>query len=168
MGEFGIINQASAGGIFQVRRYRVCLAAREIFLGDQRIKLSWRCFEAMELLVLARTEIVEREDFFRCLWPGITVDESSLSHCITQLRKQLGEPSEAGLIETVPRQGYRLSQAPEPIPAASVIPQPEAPTLVLATATPGGGVSSPTRAGRSARWRGRTAPRRPRRVPATQ
>src|SRR5207253_2513158 len=61
--------------------------------------------------------------------------------------------SEAGLIETVPRQGYRLSQAPEPIPAASVIPQPEAPTLVLATATPGGGVSSPTRAGRSARWR---------------
>jgi len=88
MRESGIKDQASDRvETFQVGRYRVSLAAREVFLGEQRIKLSWRCFEAMELLVEAKAEIVEREDFFRRLWPGITVDESNLNHCIAQLRK---------------------------------------------------------------------------------
>ena len=52
MRESGTKDQASDRvDTFQVGRYRVSLAAREVFLGEQRIKLSWRCFEAMELLV---------------------------------------------------------------------------------------------------------------------
>jgi DNA-binding response OmpR family regulator len=75
MKQFGTKNQSyDPGEIFRVGRYRISLAAREIFLGEERIKLSWRCFEAMGLLVQAKAEIVEREDFFRCLWPGVTVD----------------------------------------------------------------------------------------------
>ena len=59
MKELGTTNQISdRGGIFKVGKYRVSLAAREVFLGEQRIKLSWRCFEAMELLVAAKAGIV--------------------------------------------------------------------------------------------------------------
>ena len=124
MREVGTKNQLSdRADVFKIGRYRVSLAAREIFLGEQRIKLSWRCFEAMELLIQANAEVVEREEFFKRLWPGITVDESNLSHCIAQLRKQLGEPPEGGLIETVPRQGYRLSEAAQAIRTAALTPE---------------------------------------------
>ena len=85
---------------------------------------------------------MEREDFFRQLWPGVTVDESSLSHCIAQLRKQLGEHPETGLIETVPRQGYRLSQAPEPIPAATVPTETADTKLAASNGTPASAVDA--------------------------
>jgi len=131
----------------------VSLAAREVFLGEQRIKLSWRCFEAMELLVAAKAGIVEREDFFRRLWPGITVDESNLNHCIAQLRKQLGELPEAGLIETVPRQGYRLSQVPQRIHQASVTPEAAGTGLIPLNGMPASAVDPATRVRRIARLR---------------
>ena len=154
MRESGIKDQVSDRvETFQVGRYRVSLAAREVFLGEQRIKLSWRCFEAMELLVEAKAEIVEREDFFRRLWPGITVDESNLNHCIAQLRKQLGEAPEAGLIETVPRQGYRLSRVPQLIHEASVTSETAGTSLVPSSGMPASAVGPATRVRRIARLR---------------
>ena len=110
--------------IFQVGRYRVNLSAREVYCGEQRIPLPWRSFEALQVLIEARGEIVERDTFFGRLWPGVVVGESSLNQCITKLRRDLGEPAEGGLIATVPRRGYRLTQVPESIqlPAADAVP----------------------------------------------
>ena len=154
MRESGIKEQASDRvEIFQVGRYRVSLAAREVFLGEQRIKLSWRCFETMQLLVEAKAEIVEREDFFRRLWPGMTVDESNLNHCIAQLRKQLGEPPEAGLIETVPRHGYRLSRVPQLIHDANVPSESAGNGLLPLNGMPASAVVPATRVRRIARLR---------------
>jgi DNA-binding winged helix-turn-helix (wHTH) protein/tetratricopeptide (TPR) repeat protein len=153
MKELGTKDQISdRGGVFKVGRYRVSLAAREVFLGEQRIKLSWRCFGAMELLVQAGGEIVEREDFFRHIWPDVTVDESNLSHCIAQLRKQLGEPPEGGLIETVPRQGYRLSQPAELIPVASFPTETADTELAPSNGTPASAVKAPFHRRSRLRW----------------
>jgi DNA-binding winged helix-turn-helix (wHTH) protein/Tfp pilus assembly protein PilF len=101
--------------VFQIGRYRVCLPAREILCGEQRIKLAWRSFEALQMLIGANGEVVDRDAFFAHLWPGMSVSESSLNQCLAELRRDLGEPSEGGLIETVAGRGYRLTQTPEPV-----------------------------------------------------
>jgi DNA-binding winged helix-turn-helix (wHTH) protein len=41
--------------------------------------------------------------------PGVSIDKSNLNQCIAKLRKELGEPAEEGVIETVARRGYRLA-----------------------------------------------------------
>jgi DNA-binding winged helix-turn-helix (wHTH) protein/tetratricopeptide (TPR) repeat protein len=112
--------------IFQVGRYRVCLPTREVLCGDQPVKLPWRSFEALQILIEADGGVVEREAFFARLWPGVSVGESSLNQCLTKLRKDLGEPSEGGVIETVARRGYRLAQTPERIFEPVVSPAPAA------------------------------------------
>jgi DNA-binding winged helix-turn-helix (wHTH) protein/Tfp pilus assembly protein PilF len=101
--------------IFQIGRYRVCLQAREILCGEQRIKLPWRSFEALRILIQANGDVVDREVFFEHLWPGVSVSESSLNQCLAKLRKSLGEPSEGGIIDTVTGRGYCLTKKPEPV-----------------------------------------------------
>lgn len=116
MGETGrqLARQATAGAdIVRVGAYRVRLSTREVSCGEQRIRLPWRSFEALRILIEAGGEVVERDTFFARLWPGVTVGESSLNHCIAKLRKELGEPPEGRLIATVARRGYRLTEAPE-------------------------------------------------------
>ena len=46
---------------------------------------------------------------FRALWPGTSIEESSLTQNIYELRKALGDagPGQA-YIQTVPRRGYRF------------------------------------------------------------
>ena len=111
------MKQSAAGPaeIYQVGRYRVFLPTREIFCGEQRVKIPWRSFEALQILIEAGGEVVDRETFFARLWPGVAVGTSSLNQCLAKLRKELGDPSEGGLIETVARRGYRLTRTPEPI-----------------------------------------------------
>src|SRR5262249_17408577 len=65
------------------------------------------------LLIEANGELVDREHFFARLWPGVAVTEASLNQCIAKLRRDLHDPPEGGVIETVPRRGYRLSAALE-------------------------------------------------------
>ena len=45
----------------------------------------------------------------RAVWPDTTVEEIGLARNISQLRKALGDESEAGkYIETLPKRGYRF------------------------------------------------------------
>src|SRR5689334_12321015 len=97
--------------------FRVHLADREVFRDDERIPLTWRSFEALQVLIEANGDVVERDIFFGRLWPGVAIGESSLTQAIAKLRRELGEPSEGGVIETVARRGYRLTKVPEFIAA---------------------------------------------------
>ena len=116
-----------SNGIMPIGGYEVSVSTREVFHAGERVSLPWRCFEAFKLLIEARGEIVSREELFQRLWPGTTVDESSLNHCMARLRKALGEPA-ATLIETVPGRGYRLSEPAHlrPVEAATLC-DPQAP-----------------------------------------
>jgi DNA-binding winged helix-turn-helix (wHTH) protein/Tfp pilus assembly protein PilF len=118
-------------GTIRVGKYRVRLAVREVFCEDRRVQLPWRSFEALQILIEAKGEVVDRVTFFERLWPGVAVGESSLNQCIAKLRRDLEEPPEGGLIETVARRGYRLTEKPELVwptdgePADAVAPAPQ-------------------------------------------
>jgi DNA-binding winged helix-turn-helix (wHTH) protein/Tfp pilus assembly protein PilF len=89
--------------------YTIDLDSRTVTRDGAPLKLAWRHFEALKLLVEAGPQVVAREQFFRSLWPDAQiVDESNLTQCISQLRKALGNGDHTPIVETVPRIGYRL------------------------------------------------------------
>ncbi|MFN7936100.1 MAG: winged helix-turn-helix domain-containing protein [Bryobacteraceae bacterium] len=89
----------------------------------EAVELPWRQFEALRLLIEAEGKPVEREMLLEALWPGVTVEEASLTQCISQLRKTLNDGPETGLIQTVPRRGYRLGLPPKALEVT--VPEPE-------------------------------------------
>lgn len=114
-----------------VGAHTVDVCARTVAHDGVEVRLSWRHFEALALLIERGPAVVPKEQFFARLWPGqAIVDESNLTQCISQLRKALanGDGGDAPrYIETVPRMGYRLL----------------APVTVLAESATGGGVDVP-------------------------
>ena len=100
---------------FRIGKYKVDTANREVLVGDKRIELPWRCFEALLVMIEADGEVVDRDALFRRLWPNVAVEENSLNQAISRLRKELGETGDEGIVETVPRRGYRLTLKPEPL-----------------------------------------------------
>ena len=96
--------------VYALGPHTIDLAGRTVTCAGVPLKLAWRHFEALKLLVEANQQVVAREQFFRSLWPGVDiVDESNLTQCISQLRRTLGNGEPTPLIETVPRLGYRLT-----------------------------------------------------------
>lgn len=102
------------------RQFRIGVARIDLNLGTvvvdgEEAKLGFRQREALRLLVEAEGEAVTRETLFDQIWPGVQVDESSLTKCISQLRAALGPAPDGGeIVETIPRIGYRLRYTAEP------------------------------------------------------
>ncbi len=85
-----------------------------------REKLDPKVMDVLVLLARHAGQVVLREQLFEQVWPGVVVSEDALSRCIHELRRQLGLAGGGDqyreLIETVPKRGYRLNSAVEPIP----------------------------------------------------
>ncbi len=68
--------------------------------------------KVMEVLVCLANHsgrTVTKDHFFETLWEGMVVTEDSLSRCISELRKHLGDDSrDPTYIETIRKTGYRL------------------------------------------------------------
>lgn len=62
------------------------------------------------LALLSRAgEVVGKDALIEAAWQGVAVTDNSLEQAVSALRKALGDsPASAGLIETVPRRGYRF------------------------------------------------------------
>src|SRR5258706_14313304 len=89
--------------------------ARVLYRDGQRVALTPRAVDVLIALVGARDRLVTKDELLQTVWAGIVVEEGSLTSHISLLRKALGE----GLIETLPKRGYRFvgqvaadSQAP--------------------------------------------------------
>jgi TolB-like protein/Tfp pilus assembly protein PilF len=76
--------------------------------------------KSMEVLLrLARTprEMVPRAALMEAVWPDIFVTDDSLTQCIVEIRRVLGDHATA--LRTVPRRGYVLDCEPGARPAAA-------------------------------------------------
>lgn len=94
---------------YRFGRYLLDMSRRQVLLGGVPVTLSWRCLDALSLLVEAKGAIIDREVFFQRLWPEIEVEENNLTKVVSQLRRALstGDPA-VEYVETIPRIGYRL------------------------------------------------------------
>lgn len=73
-----------------------------------RIDLRNRSFGVLRHLATNAGRVVSKDELLAANWPGVTVTEDSLTQCISEIRRLLGD-SGRDLIRTVPRRGYMIS-----------------------------------------------------------
>lgn len=118
----------SAFGPFVLDRER-----RQLTRNGEPIAVGHRGCIILQTLLDAAGEPVTKQQLMDAAWPGMIVEEGSLSVLISNLRRMLGEGTEA-VIVTVPRVGYRLvaqPTAPTPKPPAIAADHSGPPTIAV-------------------------------------
>jgi adenylate cyclase len=67
--------------------------------------LRRKSFEVLPYLVERPGRVVTKEELIKAVWPDVTVGDESLTQCISEVGRALGEESHR-VIKTVPRRGY--------------------------------------------------------------
>ena len=75
--------------------------------GGAPIELRPQSFAVLRCLAGRAGELVSKDELLTECWPGVAVTEDSLTQCVSEIRRALGE-SGRSLIRTVTRRGYRL------------------------------------------------------------
>src|SRR5271157_4563896 len=97
------------GESYEFGPFRLSVAERVLWRGEQIVALSPKCFDTLLVLVRHGGSVVEKEALIRAVWPDSFVEEGNLAQNIFTLRKALGELPEGGqYIQTLPKRGYRL------------------------------------------------------------
>lgn len=82
---------------------------RRLLRDGVELHVQPKTFDTLLLLVEERGHLVSKGELMARLWPDMVVTEHSLTRCIREVRKVLGDqPVESRFIETVPKSGYRF------------------------------------------------------------
>ncbi len=76
----------------------------------QEIRLRPQTRQVLAELAGQAGGMVSKQDLLDAVWPDVHVTDDSLVQCVSEIRKALGP--DGGLLETVPKKGYRLKAAP--------------------------------------------------------
>jgi adenylate cyclase len=91
------------------RRHR-CLRA-----GERVIELRPRSFDVLVCLVERAGRLVSKDELIEAVWPNVVVTDESLTRCICDVRRALGD-GEQEIIKTLPRRGYLFAASVEQEP----------------------------------------------------
>ena len=77
--------------------------------GERRLRLTPKAFAVLRYLVEHAERLITKEEFFAAIWQDSIVSEATLTSCIRDLRKALGDSSRAPrYIQTAHRRGFRF------------------------------------------------------------
>jgi eukaryotic-like serine/threonine-protein kinase len=97
--------------------YTLDLTRGALLRGAAELKLRPKSFETLKYLVLNSGRLVPKAELISVLWPdAVSVSDDSLTHCIRDVRRALGDDGQA-LIRNVPGRGYMFVVPTEVIPA---------------------------------------------------
>jgi TolB-like protein/Tfp pilus assembly protein PilF len=99
--------------------FRVDPVQRLLWRDGQLVPLMPKLFDTLLLLVENNGQVLEKGELMQELWPDSFVEEGSLSHNVSVLRKLLGTGS-GQYIETLPRRGYRFTPDVRQVPNAEL------------------------------------------------
>src|ERR1043165_4401454 len=88
---------------------RLDIEKKLFWVHGEPIDLPLKAIELLCLLVENSGIVVTKDEIWHNVWNDAFVEETNLTHNIYPLRKALKDLVEDGLIETVPRRGYRFS-----------------------------------------------------------
>jgi DNA-binding winged helix-turn-helix (wHTH) protein len=95
--------------LYEFGPYVMDARSRILLRDGATVRLTPKAFDTLFVLVRHASQVVEKEQLLKEVWPDIFVEEGSLSHNIHGLRKALGDDSsEPRYIETIPKRGYRF------------------------------------------------------------
>ena len=95
--------------LIEFGNFRLDPRRRVLWFGNRQIQMPLKGLEVLCVLVEGRGDLVTKEDLLEKVWAESFVEESNLSRQIYLLRKTFNELGMEGLIETVPRRGYRFT-----------------------------------------------------------
>ncbi|CAN7245365.1 winged helix-turn-helix domain-containing tetratricopeptide repeat protein [Mesorhizobium sp. LjNodule214] len=75
------------------------------------VNLRSQTAEVLSLLVSRPGEIVSKDALMQAVWPDTFVTDDSLTQCIADIRRALGDDRHV-IVETLPKRGYRLNADP--------------------------------------------------------
>ena len=84
--------------------FRLDAGGRVLYRDGQRVALTPKAVDVLIALVAARDRPVTKDELLETVWAGTIVEEGTLASHVSMLRKALGD----GLIETLPKRGYRF------------------------------------------------------------
>lgn len=91
--------------------------------GGEPIPLTVKVFDTLLYFVQHPDEVLDKDTLLGAIWPGVVVEENSLTQNVSTLRQALGDaPGEHRYIVTVPRRGYRFVAEVTPRDAFSARP----------------------------------------------
>lgn len=109
----------------RVGSWRVEPQLNRISTGDTVLQLEPRVIDLLAFLATRPGEVVSKRELLDRVWGDVHVTEGVLKRAVWELRRALGDDArKPRWIETVPRRGYRLIDAPKPD-----LPTPDAPAL---------------------------------------
>ncbi|HMG84108.1 MAG TPA: winged helix-turn-helix domain-containing protein [Terracidiphilus sp.] len=115
---------------YEFANFRLLPQEKQLVCEERKVKLQPKVFDTLLLLVENHGRLVEKDSFLKGLWPDTFVEEATLAHCVSELRRTLrAESNGAEFIETVAKRGYRFLlpvkttelKAPAAATSASVI-----------------------------------------------
>ncbi len=107
---------------WQFGDFRLDVQRKVLWRGDKSIPMPLKELEVLCLLVRNRGQLVTKDELLSHIWEDSFVEESNLSRHIYLLRKTLKDLGAAeGLIENVPRRGYRFSGDAHAITVGDVV-----------------------------------------------
>src|SRR5262245_20802111 len=86
-----------------------------------RIDLRHRSFAVLRYLAANAGRVVTKDELLAAIWPGLTVTEDSLTQCVSEIRRALGDAGR-DLIRTVPRRGYMAVLSEQPVVGTAPAP----------------------------------------------
>jgi Tol biopolymer transport system component/DNA-binding winged helix-turn-helix (wHTH) protein len=103
-------------GDFRIGDRTVVPTLNQILHDGAAVHVEPKAMRVLLYLAARRGEVAGREELFRAVWPDTFVTDDVLKRCVSDLRKALGdEHRNPRFIETIPKVGYRLLSAVEPV-----------------------------------------------------
>jgi DNA-binding winged helix-turn-helix (wHTH) protein len=107
------------GAVYTFGRFELDGRTRQLRRGGERVALSDRYLSVLLHLAAHAGSVVSKDDLVKAGWGDTAVGDNSLEQAISALRRALGTSADdREYVETVPRQGYRLTA-----PVTRAIPQ---------------------------------------------
>jgi adenylate cyclase len=119
-----------AGFVLDIRRGALLTAAGE------ELSLRRQSFELLRLLVENAGRLLDRGTINRVIWPDVTVSDDSITQCVRDIRRAIGDDAQR-ILKTVPRRGYLLAADvvmacdPPVAPLPQGLALPDKPSLVV-------------------------------------
>src|SRR3954468_19598605 len=88
---------------------------------DREVELRPKSFEVLRYLIENADRLVPKEELIKALWPHVVVTEDSLTQCVSEARRAIGDGNQI-IIKTVPRRGYRFTASVSRLDCARMVP----------------------------------------------
>ena len=93
---------------YEFELFRLDLKKQRLMQGDEVISLTPKEFALLKFLIENHGRTVEKDEILENIWSDTFVEEGTLTRNVSWLRKKLAAHTDAKIIETVPKRGYRF------------------------------------------------------------